>query len=159
MSSFTQAQPKLLHPGGNDYFVDQFFEYYTSILGFYMTIQVPEGFYTDLMSGPDALKKEVGIDREWCAAASIVHDRLYYHPIAYRMNLPGMVQVRLSRKQCDLIYKEAITVLVPLFESSIDEREVIHNIYKILRNWGWFAWYKHRIREFLFGTISPGSTP
>lgn len=159
MSSFTKATPLLLKKGSTDYFVDEPFDYYTNLFGVYMTIRVPKGFYSDLMSGPEKLKEDRGIYREWCAAASILHDRLYYHPVAYRMQLCEWVPVRLTRKQCDRLYKEALTVLVPLFESSINEREVIHDIYKILRNWGWFAWYKHRLSEFLFGIPDPGERP
>lgn len=159
MSSFTNAFPTFekLNDGRNGYRLTESFQYYTIIirrgLPLRVTITVHDQFYTDLMSGPEWLKDTIGLKREDYAAASILHDHLYRYRIARTV---AWCPLKLTRKECDHIMKEAMLVLLnyqkpksmKLHQVTDHAHEVdkIRTVYSILRTWGWVAWLKWRFK-------------
>jgi hypothetical protein len=68
-----------------------------------LTVRVPEGFTTDLASIPRLGR--IVIPQNGCHRdASIVHDYLY----SIGGKIPGMLGGALTRKECDLIFLEAM---------------------------------------------------
>jgi len=89
-------------------------------------IAVPKGFITDFASVPRIFWAIISpIDKH--AKAAVVHDYCYY-------------DATYSRKESDLIFKEALKVLkvVPW---------KVEVMYIAVRIGGWNAWRKHRRRE------------
>ena len=86
------------------------------------SIIVPRGFITDFASVPRAFWIVLPPDGKYTAAA-VVHDFLYH------------IQDR-SRKECDLIFLEAMEVL----EVSWIKRK---SMYRAVRLFGWMPWNNH----------------
>ena len=147
----TSPQFRLVNPAKHGYQVVEAFTYDTDIFGLHMWIEIPEDFYTDLMSGPKRIKDNLGIDRTFCSAASCLHDWLYKNKYALIATTKGSEcapeRLKLSRKDCDRIYLEALELLVNEYYPSTKEH-VLPAIYNWLRTWGWLAWYRHHIVNF-----------
>jgi len=146
----TLATFTLVNPAKQGYRNDQTYSYTTTMFGQLMRFDVHSGFYTDLMSGPKSVKKNLGIDHTFCAIASGLHDWGYKYRYAWVCSINGEKKVYLNRKQWDRIYEEALKELVFLFYPEVDDH-VVPAIYNWLRTYGWVAWYRHRIVNFFTG--------
>lgn len=104
---------------GRTYTLAKKLEYACKRLG--KTIEVPEGFITDLASIP-----LLGNHRSWSRAA-VIHDFLYYTN-------------GISRLEADKVLAEAMKVLkVPFWRRAL--------VISGLAIGGWLAWRKHRARK------------
>tara|TARA_R110002020_G_scaffold154258_3_gene333839 strand:- start:5118 stop:5462 length:345 start_codon:yes stop_codon:yes gene_type:complete len=112
---------------------------------------IPTGFTTDLMSGPKKLKQSLGIQEGDYRLSAIVHDYLY----AKRIISTSTGTFKCTRKEADEIIIECIELeqYMEDMESYDHHNNIFLNsvIYKFLRNWGWLAWYRHRLIDFLWG--------
>ncbi len=122
MSSFTTPLVVTPMPNGREWELRQPFEYYRTgaeneVIG------VPAGFITDFASVPRAFW---AIFPPWgkYGKAAVLHDWLY------------SIEYKDSRKLCDDIFYEAMTVL----DVSLWARLVI---YRAVRAFGWTVWNRH----------------
>jgi len=117
MSSFTQ--PLTVTKIGPCWIVERPFRYYIDEEGSENYVDVPDGFLTDFASVPRIFWSILPPDGKYTQAA-VLHDWLYKNKL-------------FSRKQCDIIFAEAMLVLgVPLWKRAV--------MYRALRMFGGFAW-------------------
>lgn len=95
-------------------------------------------FKTDLMSGPEKLKKELELTREDYKLASITHDWLYAFATVTDSQEREM---RITRNECDLL-------MMDILESLQCPQWKRDKMYSFLHKWAWIAWCKHRILGF-----------
>jgi len=126
MSQFTTKLDVAL-VGKNLWELQEGFEYHVGYLGSGEIIIVPAGFITDFASVPrifwpiiDPIGKH--------GKAAVIHDYCYY-TACYR------------RLRSDAIFLEAMEVL------EVEEWKRIA-MYNSVVTFGWWAWYKHRYREY-----------
>lgn len=123
MSSFTE--PLIVKKlKGRMWEVTRSFDYYVGEENSNDKITVSKGFITDFASVPRPFWIVVPPDGQYSQAA-VLHDYLY------RMQKVG--RNRRSRKECDQIFLEAMSVLnVPLWKRRI--------MYRAVRMFGWIPW-------------------
>ncbi len=103
---------------------------------------VPSGFYTDGISSPGRFNNAwYGIQKHGpYAMAGYLHDRLYFSPYAYDIELE--IEVKLTRRKTDQIFRHACDHLdCPGFRRNIATC--------CLYAAGWFPYYSHRLKERL----------
>ena len=111
----------------------EIFEYYIDEEGGEVVI-VPKGFITDFASVPRLFWSIISpVDKH--AKAAVIHDYCYYYGIY-------------NRKKSDKIFKKGLKILKV-------EPWKIWCMYKAVRLFSWYAWWKHRRRE---KRIAMGST-
>jgi len=113
----------------NKWKVIDHYAYRTLVTGQPETINVPYGFINDLASIPRILRILIPVNGRHRGAA-VIHDWLYKQ----RGLIPGM---RLTRKQCDQIFLEAMAVA----EVSRWKR---YSMYRGVRAFGWAFWRKQQ---------------
>ena len=128
MSEFTKEIIIALLPGGRKVRVVESFSYYRGKKGG-TTIDVPVGFVSDGATIPRFAWPIIGspLTGKYRAAA-ILHDFLYY-------------SARYSRKRCDEIFLEAMTVL----KVNKVKRTIIFWAVRFGAKW---SWNKHRKNKF-----------
>ena len=125
MSNFTE-QLTLTFVENDLWKTDRAFTYYIGEEDSEDSITVPKGFITDLASVPWPASMLIPKSGQYNQAA-VLHDFLY------------SVQTR-SRIECDLIFKEAMTVLgVNWFKRNI--------MYRAVRIGGWLPWDKKKSKN------------
>ena len=112
----------------NKWMVVNHYAYRTLITGKPEIINVPHGFVHDLASIHRLLRLLIPINGRHRGAAT-VHDWLY-------RNKGRTKNVRLTRKQCDQVFLEAMIVA----GVSAWKRQ---SMYRGVRAFGWIAWRKH----------------
>lgn len=125
MSEFTTPLVvKLI--GKNKWSICQKFRYYIGEYPSDSIIEVPVGFVTNFASIPRIFWPLISpVDKH--AKASVIHDFLYFYGLY-------------SRRECDLIFKEALEVL------SVKKWKIFC-MYWAVRLFGWGSWLKHRRRR------------
>lgn len=102
-------------------------------------VRIPLGFYTDGISSPGRFNNALyGIQKHGpYALAGYLHDRLYFDPHAFSVQLG--VEVRLTRKECDQIFRHACKHLgCPGWRANIAT--------VCLYVAGWAPFYWHRVK-------------
>jgi hypothetical protein len=125
MSQFTEPfVGKLI--GKNIWEVYEPFEYHVGSFPSEEVIEVPVGFKTNFASVPRVFWPLISpIDDH--GKAAVVHDFCYY--IGYD-----------TKKRCDDIFREALVVLKTA-------KLKVFFMYWSVRLFGWYAWWKNRIRN------------
>ena len=141
MSSFTGALILRDNEDGETFTLVEHMRYYIGEEGSHTFKDLLPGFVTDLASKPWPIRRTGPENR-----AAVLHDGLYADPFVTRVIGDSHYQVELTRKSCDLIFREALKVcFLPHPEAvSLWRRAQVYArieiYYRAVRAVGWRYW-------------------